>query len=98
MKGEGKMKYIRCGQCCIHAPCLWAQFYHGYTKSNYTSCKELVKNDDGSYTCKMFSRDSNMRQSMLDKGCEYPDWRKERTLVVFGQQWQTVNTLQGKAQ
>jgi hypothetical protein len=74
INGISGAKCIRCGQCCLHIPCFWAQLWHGLTEEN-SQCPDLKRNEDGTYTCLMMKRDEAMRLAMLGTGCHYPEWR-----------------------
>ena len=67
---------IRCGQCCLHIPCYWAQLYHGLTKKG-DRCPDLELLPNGKYNCKYMNHSELMRREMLNTGCHYPKWRKK---------------------
>lgn len=75
------MKCIRCGQCCLHISCYWAQIQWGLNKTN-NECPALSKNDNGTYTCLRMLTDPLMSNEMLGTGCHYPKWRKRNEKVT----------------
>ena len=66
---------IRCGQCCLHLPCYYAQKEYGL-KDNSKICPDLKLEENGKYTCLRVARDSQFKHEMIGTGCFYPHWRK----------------------
>jgi hypothetical protein len=75
------MKCIRCGGCCLHTPCYWAQLqWQIHEQQNpYKAgkvCPALQKEKDGTYTCLHMYLSNDMRREMLGTGCHYPEYRR----------------------
>jgi hypothetical protein len=70
---------IRCGECCIQAPCAYGRIrYH--LRGLSPRCPALVQKIDGTYTCTYIQDTDSMREIMVGTGCLYPQYRKEPTM------------------
>ncbi len=65
---------IRCGQCCIQAPCAYGRVRYNL-KGLYPKCPALYKIGD-QYGCKFIDEDEWMRSIMVGTGCLYPQYRQ----------------------
>ena len=76
---------IRCGQCCLHVPCWWAQIWYGLDENN-SHCPDLKRGEDGFYMCLMMSKCTGHRKEMLGTGCWYPEWRGVKLQLTGGKE------------
>jgi len=62
-----------CGKCCLTIPCIFAQVKYLITSKSGTTCPDLVKRDDGTYSCSLIERDAEAREVLLSGDCDAPD-------------------------
>ncbi len=67
------MECVRCGQCCIQAPCTHGRVRYRLKGFN-PKCPALYKMGD-IYYCKFIEEDNWMREIMVGHGCFYPQYR-----------------------
>lgn len=68
------MSCVRCGECCKHIPCYFAQLRYHITKKGET-CPALIF-DGAPFTCMWQLEDKEFRDYMNSGECDYPEWQK----------------------